>query len=467
MFAGKMAISSLNSLLSVGILLLAFNVSYSYSSGDELKIKTATFLSPKFELGPGSVENRYYYNIKFPRGHIALKSFNGEVIDEAGNSIPLHETYLHHWVVGRYYQRSNASNPRSDHIFARNSGICQGGSLGQYFGLGSETRKTATYVPDPYGIEIGNPNEIPEGFEEKWLLNIHAIDTRGVEDRLGCTECKCDLYNITVDEYGDPLRPDYKGGLFCCYDHTQCKVRKGFQGARRSLYLRYTVKWVDWESSIIPVKIYILDVTDDGKRFNDSVGVHAHYGCRVEYDVQPCKANGVATDDCIDAKRTSVVMPNGGYVIYGAAHQHTGGIGSTLYGQDGRVICTSVPTYGEGKEAGNEAGYIVGMSTCYPNPGSVKIADGEKLTLESNYSKSTRTHTGVMGLFYLLVADHLPNPIQISHTDHVHMLVEKKASSYSWAVAVGILGVAIIITVAVGSYLKKRVEDGYEPILIN
>ena len=26
-------------------------------------------------------------------------------------------------------------------------------------------------------------------------------------------------------------------------------------------------------------------------------------------------------------------MPKGGYVIYGVAHQHTGGIGSTLYGQ--------------------------------------------------------------------------------------------------------------------------------------
>ena len=38
--------------------------------------------------------------------------------------------------------------------------------------------------------------------------------------------------------------------------------------------------------------------------------------------------------------------------------------------QDGRVLCSSIPTYGQGKEAGNEAGYIVGMSTCYPQPGS-------------------------------------------------------------------------------------------------
>ena len=65
-----------------------------------------------------------------------------------------------------------------------------------------------------------------------------------------------------------------------------------------------------------------------------------------------------------------------------------------------------MPSYGKGKDAGNEAGYIVGMSTCYPQPGSMKIMDGETLTLESNYS-SSRRHTGVMGLFYLLVAEEL------------------------------------------------------------
>jgi hypothetical protein len=47
------------------------------------------------------------------------------------------------------------------------------------------------------------------------------------------------------------------------------------------------------------------------------------------------------------------------------------------------------------------------MSTCYPKPGSVKIIDGETLTLESIYN-NTKEHTGVMALFYLLVAEQLP-----------------------------------------------------------
>lgn len=67
------------------------------------------------------------------------------------------------------------------------------------------------------------------------------------------------------------------------------------------------------------------------------------------------------------------------------------------------MICSSKARYGNG----GEAGYIVGMSTCYPEAGSVKIKDGEILTLKSYYN-SSHSHTGVMGLFYLLVAERLP-----------------------------------------------------------
>ncbi|XP_047172396.1 uncharacterized protein LOC124840389 [Vigna umbellata] len=382
----------------------------------ESNVKTAVLLSPKFELGPGSVANKYDYDIDFPRGHIALKSFNAEVVDESGNQVPLHETYLHHWVVERYYEPKHVTTQTrydghrllrpSGHVLVRNSGVCQRNTLGQYYGLGSETRGTATDVPDPFGIVVGDPAEIPDGYEEKWMLNIHAIDTRGVVDKLGCTECRCDLYNVTEDEYGKPIRSDYKGGLFCCYDQTQCMLREGFDGPKRTLYLRYTVKWVDWDKFIVPVKIYIFDVTDTFKIPDDSSGAIPQHNCLTEYNVESCSPG--EEKDCVHVKRTSFPMQKGGYLIYGVAHQHSGGIGSSLYGKDGRVICSSIPTYGNGKDAGNEENYIVGMTTCYPKPGSLKIKDGETVTLESNYS-SSRGHTGVMGLFYLLVAEQLPH----------------------------------------------------------
>ncbi|XWS60179.1 hypothetical protein CRYUN_Cryun07bG0013300 [Craigia yunnanensis] len=423
-------------LLLVGIL-VTLSLPHSQALwGNENKIKTSVFLSPKFVLGPGSVVNRVYYNIDFPKGHIAVKSFNAEVVDEAGNPVRLY-FWEKYWDIRIFFVSSLA--------------------------LGLETRKTATHVPDPYGIEVGNPAEIPSGFEERWLLNVHAIDTRGVEDKLGCTECRCDLYNVTEDEYGKPLRPDYKGGLLCCYDRTQCRVKQGFEGVRRTLYLRYTVKWVDMDSSVLPVKIYIFDITDRWKRSSNSTGINAEHDCKVEYEVESCRANGLADDGCIDTKRISLDMPFGGYVIYGVAHQHSGGSGSALYREDGQLLCSSIPTYGEGEEAGNEAGYIVGMSTCYPQPGAIKISKGDTLIIESNYT-GIRHHTGVMGIFYILVADQLPNPMHTLHT-----VVQTQDSiiplTILW-VAVALMGVVTVITVAIHYRLKRERENGYEAIVM-
>ncbi|XP_071711049.1 uncharacterized protein [Rutidosis leptorrhynchoides] len=416
-------------------------------------VKSMVYLSPKIMQHPGSVSNKFYYDIEFPKGHIAIKSFNAEVVDETGSPVSLQETYLHHWVAVRYYQRKGVKNIKyngnlgfhqSEYIIAGNDGVCNHG-LSQFFGLGSETRKTSTYVPDPYGIEVGNPLEVPVGYEEKWLFNIHAIDTRGAVDVMGCTECRCKLYNVTYDEYGRPLNPNYKGGLFCCYDGTQCKVTNELESVTRNLYLKYTVKWVDWSESIVPVKVFIFDVTDTWQK----TGIH---DCLIEYKVE----QSTTTNDYTSTRRSSVSFPSAGDVVYGAAHLHSGGIGSALYGEDGRIICSSKPIYGEGNSAGDEAGYIVGMTTCYPEPGSVKITEGEILTLESNYS-SEKSHTGVMGLFYILVAD---SSLTMNH--HVQIREETIVPVFVWGLAA--FGLAILAAVVVAYRSRKRNEDGYMSI---
>ncbi|XP_057430133.1 uncharacterized protein LOC130723190 [Lotus japonicus] len=402
MFEINMSFLSRGWVLSWALLLLVYSsAAFGKTKNNE---KSAVFLSPMFELGPGSVANKLFYDVEFPRGHIALKSFNAEVVDEAGNSVSLQETYLHHWIVIRYHHLKNVTDP-SDIDVVSNSGLCQEGTLNYYFGVGSETRGTASHIPDPFGIEVGNPKEIPKGYEEKWLINSHAIDTRGVAERLGCAECRCDLYNITTDGDGKPLGPDYGGGLQCCPDKAQCKLRKGFLGPKRKLYLKYTVKWVEWDNFVVPVKVYVLDVTDT---LNKSKGMSPQHNCKIEYDVKPWSKGHANGSGYLDVKRASLPIPTGGYVIYGAGHLHIGGTGSTLYGQDGRVICSSLPRYGTGKKVGNEKGYLVAMSTCYPRPGSEKIKNGETLSLEITYNNSIG-HTGVMGLFYILVAEKLPH----------------------------------------------------------
>lgn len=111
------------------------------------------------------------------------------------------------------------------------------------------------------------------------MLNVHAIDTRGAEDKMGCAECRCDLYGVTGDE-GLPL--GYMGGVLCCGDERRCRVREGLFVEKRSLHLRYTVKYVDWDSSsMLPLKIYILDVTDVWTKGDESKGIRSTHHCTV------------------------------------------------------------------------------------------------------------------------------------------------------------------------------------------
>ncbi|KAL0415467.1 UNVERIFIED_CONTAM: hypothetical protein Slati_3378600 [Sesamum latifolium] len=427
-------------LLYMSIVFLLFMVQSSQAQlRSENGVKTDVFLSPMFELEPGSVSNKFFYNMDFPRGHIALKSFNGEVIDEKGNPIPLHETYLHHWAVGRYYQQKGIDIPKhhddlrflgSDHIIIMNSGVCDS-ALPQYFGVGSETRRTSTYVPDPYGIEVGNPADIPDGYEEQWLLNVHAIDTRGAEDKLGCTECRCDLYNVTADEYGLALPPNYTGGFKCCYDSARCRVKEGFEGVKRSLFLRYTVK--------LSMRLNLVQLVRP---------------TMTAFIPKPSLLLGQRVAMLYMGLRTSirealVRLFMGSFTL----DEVTLWVKSKQQG--GRELCSSNPIYGTGDEPGNEAGYIVGMSTCYPSPGSVKIAAGETLTLVSNYSSAHR-HTGVMGLFYLLISDSSAKP------DETEAHKSGMMSDFGWAVA--LFGVGLVAVAIFMFYRKSARGDGYEAI---
>ncbi|CAO2189330.1 unnamed protein product [Urochloa humidicola] len=168
----------------------------------------------------------------------------------------------------------------------------------------------------------------------------------------------------------------------------------------RKVFLRYTVTWLRWSSRILPVEIYVFDATDKALLQGKS-----EPACNVEYQVEECSPEDRTKNDCVHVEMAKQVVPRGGDIVYAGGHQHVGGLGTSLHGEDGRLLCESIPTYGKGQEAGNESGYIAGMSTCYPKPGTVTVRDGEVLTIVSNYS-SERRHTGVMGLFYILVAKH-------------------------------------------------------------
>ncbi|XP_052118693.1 uncharacterized protein LOC107470862 [Arachis duranensis] len=401
-------------LLSLTIILLQSSIIFARQYENSNHIKTATFYSEQFVLEPGKVTITDLFDIEFPRGHIGIKNFQAELVDEHRNSLPLYEAYLHHYFVLRYFEnvtmsrQANQSQPIYGKYFRRNDGVCQGSVNSYSWGLGVDARKTSLELPDPFRIEVGtHPENVPKEYnEEKWLFDIMVIDTRGTEDKNGCIECRCDHYNVKSEDFvsktgidGKPMSGDYKGGIFCCEKTSQCKLQKGYNNKQqRKASLKYTVTWVDWDQYQVPIKFYILDVTDQ-VTYNGSESIH---NCMVEYFITPQN-----TDiGHYHIKKTKIPMKKGGNLIYSTVHVHPGIVNATLYGENGKVLCAVQPTYGTGEEPGNEKGYVVGMSGCYPKPGSIKIQDGEILTVE--FIHENKYNTGLMGHFYVYLAEELP-----------------------------------------------------------
>jgi hypothetical protein len=51
------------------------------------------------------------------------------------------------------------------------------------------------------------------------------------------------------------------------------------------------------------------------------------------YQVEECSSESRAKNDCVDVMVTKQVLPRGGDIVYGVAHQHSGGIGASLHSQ--------------------------------------------------------------------------------------------------------------------------------------
>ncbi|KAL9303380.1 hypothetical protein ACSQ67_020643 [Phaseolus vulgaris] len=85
-------------------------LSSSYMSPMKVISNQPTFLSEEFEVGPGKIAVKTLLDIDFPKGHIGVKSFDVEVVDEDGKSVPLYEAYLHHWFVVKYIENITLSH---------------------------------------------------------------------------------------------------------------------------------------------------------------------------------------------------------------------------------------------------------------------------------------------------------------------------------------------------------------------
>ncbi len=188
-------------------------------------VKRETFRSPPLRFRPGDVKNKLFH-AQVPKGHIGKRDFFAEIVDENGVSVPLHEVYLHHWVMvefavpkkkksaaemtatvkeiltkARYSHADDVVAPshhhhhlgRRQHLRYATDDKREDFIILNFLGVGGETRGTLTRYPAPFAMEVGAPSGIPEGYERAWFVNVHGIDTRGAVNRMGCTECRSAL----------------------------------------------------------------------------------------------------------------------------------------------------------------------------------------------------------------------------------------------------------------------------------
>ena len=153
------------------------------------------------------------------------------------------------------------------------------------------------------------------------------------------------------------------------------------------------------DECVVPLKDWVLDVT----AYKDFRGA-------IEYNVEGnCKAEDAHNPECVHVKETVLEAKHGGDLVYAVSHLHAYSLDSSLWGEDGRLICQAPPIYGHGTAAGDEKGYVVGIRHCNPSLGANgavgKIKKGEKLRFQVKYTKVDGPHTGVMGILFMKIAE--------------------------------------------------------------
>lgn len=371
---------------------------------------TATFLSPGMKFRPGDVKIKYF-NVDAPAEYFATVDFNAELVWENGEPVLQSDMYLHHWSMLEYAIPAGAAKlvgnelleevKRSPpHVYHRKPWDGVGRELKQAWAMGGESRHLNFAMPAPYGLECGG-----DGISTQWVLNVHGVDIRGAVHKTGCYECQCNSFT----GYDANLPDGYLGGMKCCPDGARCLLRDDFNGddalMERTVHLKYTWTYTALDECVVPLQHVGLDVLGDDAN-------------TIEYTIEGhCNAEDFLKPECVDVRESIIEAEHGGDVVYVVAHLHTYSLGSTLWGEDGRLICRSDPVYGEGNTAGNESGYVVSIQHC--NPALMagefgKIAKGEKLRFQVRYSKVNGPHTGVMGVAFMKVAEtQLGNPAAI------------------------------------------------------
>jgi len=389
-------------------------------------------LSRPMKLKYGEVHNAVQDPIKLPTDlpeTIAIVDYQVDIVgfDEATGEefqVPLYDGYNHHYLmsVGEYammkafydkhkndpyggYGLNTTARPSSMSMQQMQRTMMDIGRRGKQRtgnfggGSGAEERGTSHMLPAPYARVVDKPEAI--------MPLIHLINTKtlngGGEGYSPLLECPCtpqrtfDVKDDLIDSR-PPVPPfscnlnfeneenpscaisTYESGFRCCEDGVFVIDTDEYDVdslPETTFYFKFNFKYVPEEPEVtLPVRPpACCDVT-----------ANLTVGGNIEFDVPQCTP-GIAPEDCVyemassqhfdlmsnyhsDEKEEPEVDPDQLVgLVYAVGHLHVGGLSLDLYNDEtGELICHSAPTYGEGLEAGNEKGYLVGMSDCVFDP---------------------------------------------------------------------------------------------------
>lgn len=421
-------------------------------------LKEQTFLSPPMRLGNGEIANKYMPTV-WPEGHISVQAFTADLVKglpdgspppltpccEGGHSASRTEAFLHHWTVNKWqlpefmYKKIveeggvnyGLNGEGWDSVFADAglntgaNGPCWDATLHTYFGIGNEVRgspkknggteEEAYEFPEPYGVVFDADYMRKSG--QFMLLNNHIIDLRNVSDARGCSECECNVTGVS------PWDPRYLGGIECChssdFDGGKCSLQPGIEKSNITYYIRYTLKFKDYDDSVLPLNVMTLEITDNNTEWSDlratpgaypeshaalkndtefnslivngKAGIFGGYStCHVEYYVPPCDPD---KESCMHKVHNSWEIPFPMNIVFVRNHLHNGGVNMSTWSKQGN-LCTGLTSY-------DENGWLSDISTCKLGtpklPAPVHIDQGDRITISALYKQDRKPHFGVMG----------------------------------------------------------------------
>uniref|UniRef100_A0A7S3E400 Uncharacterized protein n=1 Tax=Chloropicon laureae TaxID=464258 RepID=A0A7S3E400_9CHLO len=467
----KMAAPATMAAMALALVLLSATATATATEGD---VRQFSVLSRPIKLKFGEVHNTIQEPIRLPWEIVAefavkplaIVDYKVDIVslneDGEETQVPLYQAYNHHYAlgIGNYeqmygyyethkddpyggYELNSTAAPTMKRFMQDMRGLGQrrGERRAANFGGGSgaEERGTSHLLPTPYAHIVDSPQAIIPLIH---LINTDAGSQPETPSRL--LECPCTpqrVFDVGADKIdGKPPVPPfscnlkfmqeenpsceldwYEGGFRCC-EHGVFVIDTDKHDPatlpEQEFYFKFIFDYKDVEPETVPVRPpACCDVT-----------ANLTVGGNIEFDVPQCTA-GIAPEDCVYEMTSSQffdLMPN--YhsnqtrekdvdpkqqvdLVYAVGHLHVGGLSLDLYDDEsGELICHSEPTYGTGSAAGDELGYLTGMSSCTFDPPLRMTRDAVVRTV-ARYN-NTVPHHGVMALWLMEVADPVAPTIQ-------------------------------------------------------